>query len=386
MKLRLWGQLIKRDNFLSNMKKIKSTLHIVFGERQQHKAIPVLFVFIVFFFCRVWAVPAEMIINEIMYNPTAGSEYEYIELHNSGPSSFSLTGSYFDDGISYAFTQPVIMPPDSYLVIARSNIFFRQEYPSVTNLADGSYSGKLSNGGERVRLVNSSGDTLCSVDYDDESPWPLLPDGSGVSLEYNQGADDPNNPINWHDSYLHGSPGISNAPPLNSTAVRINEILPSNVSVIEDPDYSDYPDWIELYNNSSQPIDLSNHFLTDDLDEPNKWQIPTGCVISAYGYLVFWADDAIYASTNHGYHLPFKYSADGEDVALVTPDQHIVDAVKYPAILSDVSYARNPTNTMEWEYFSDPTPGTANNTPSAQELQIADKPTFSKTAGFYIPK
>ncbi len=38
--------------------------------------------------------------------------------------------------------------------------------------------------------------------------------------------------------------------------VVVNELMADNVSAVQDPD-DEYDDWVELYNNSSQPFDLS---------------------------------------------------------------------------------------------------------------------------------
>lgn len=330
-----------------------------------------------------WAAWGAVLFNELMYHPADGDDYEYIELFNTGPEACDLTGFYFNDGIDYTFTQTTILPAGSYLVIARSNVFFRQKYPLVTNVAEGSYVGKLDNGGERVCLADAGGALVCELDYSDDPPWPIAADGAGASLEFNQGASDPAQATNWHAGYTGGSPGASNAPPINARSVRINELLPSNVATIEDPDYSKYPDWVELYNDSDLAVDLSGHYLTDDLDEPTKWTLPPGCIIEPHGYLIFWADGAIYATINHGYHLPFKFSADGEEAVLVAPDGRVIDAVKYDAILSDVSYGRIETNSLVWAYFSDPTPGAVNSTPSVPQLLVSEPPVFSVTAGFH---
>lgn len=55
--------------------------------------------------------------------------------------------------------------------------------------------------------------------------------------------------------------------------LKINEISSSSTKVIQDLD-GDYPDWIELFNNSSTPINLSSFHLSDDLDSFTKWQFP----------------------------------------------------------------------------------------------------------------
>jgi hypothetical protein len=60
---------------------------------------------------------------------------------------------------------------------------------------------------------------------------------------------------------------------LNAQVV-INEGSNKNYAAIKDEN-NDATDWIELYNTSNNAYDLSNHFLTDDLSEPNKWPFPS---------------------------------------------------------------------------------------------------------------
>ena len=51
--------------------------------------------------------------------------------------------------------------------------------------------------------------------------------------------------------------------------------MAANDTTIEDPDEAgQYPDWIELYNASDETITLNGLYLTDDTNEPTKWQIP----------------------------------------------------------------------------------------------------------------
>jgi hypothetical protein len=60
---------------------------------------------------------------------------------------------------------------------------------------------------------------------------------------------------------------------LNSQVV-INEGCNKNYSSHLDEN-NDAPDWIELFNNSNQPFNLANHYLTDDVSLPEKWALPT---------------------------------------------------------------------------------------------------------------
>ena len=72
--------------------------------------------------------------------------------------------------------------------------------------------------------------------------------------------------------------------------VVINEILASNSRSNYDGDFGEYSDWVELYNPTSQNVDLEGWSLSDDGADPGKWRIPAGTVIPAGGYLLFWAD------------------------------------------------------------------------------------------------
>ncbi|RJP71297.1 MAG: T9SS C-terminal target domain-containing protein [Ignavibacteriales bacterium] len=71
--------------------------------------------------------------------------------------------------------------------------------------------------------------------------------------------------------------------------ITINEVMPSNLSFLQDED-GDYSDWIELYNASSQPITLSNHFISDDKNDLQKWSFPGISIKPHETYLLFASD------------------------------------------------------------------------------------------------
>ena len=56
-------------------------------------------------------------------------------------------------------------------------------------------------------------------------------------------------------------------------ALKINEFLAANDTINQDPQ-GEYDDWIELYNSSTETIDLSGYYLTDDLDDLTQWSFP----------------------------------------------------------------------------------------------------------------
>jgi hypothetical protein len=149
---------------------------------------------------------SELHLTEIMYNPQAGNDYEFIELKNDGDSDFELANSFFE-GIDYSFppgTPP--LPPGGFVVLASNPAALAERYPGLS--IGGTYDGQLSNAGEKISLRDPEGTVLISVEFDDGSGWPISPDGRGDSLVLIDFEGDPNRAKSWRASAdLHGSPG-----------------------------------------------------------------------------------------------------------------------------------------------------------------------------------
>ncbi len=161
------------------------------------------------------------------------------------------------------------------------------------------------------------------------------------------------------------------------SSVVINELMASNNAGIRDSQ-GEYEDWIELYNPGEVPIDVGGLYLTDDLDESTKWQIPAGTVIEARGHLLIWADKDM---ADEGLHTPFSLSAGGEDLALFDSDgMTLLDSVSFNEQTPDVSYGRYPDGTGPWSLLGFPTPRGRN--VRVYEGFLAE-PKFSSERGFY---
>jgi len=163
----------------------------------------------------------------------------------------------------------------------------------------------------------------------------------------------------------------------------INEFMASNNSDsgISDPE-GDYDDWIEIYNSGDTAIDLGGMYLTDDLDEPTKWQIPEGypaqTTIGADDYILIWADED---TSDGSLHADFKLSADGEQIGLFDTDGiTLIDGITFGEQVTNVSYGRYPDANDYLRFFVVPTP-LANN--SAVYNGIVEAPEFSHERGFY---
>ena len=174
--------------------------------------------------------------------------------------------------------------------------------------------------------------------------------------------------------------------------VRIAEFLAANVSTNPDPDAWEFSDWIELHNAGDQSVDLTGFYLTDDLGNPTKWQIPR-CAIKPGQRQLFWADGLDLPTGElppaaeedlrvPAYHTSFKLNQNGEEIGLFAPDGTLVDSVDFGPQIADVSQGRQIKN-GHWLFFAEPTPGTPNGNTGLTEPTVGEPTEFSLPAGFY---
>jgi len=143
------------------------------------------------------------------------------------------------------------------------------------------------------------------------------------------------------------------------TPVIINEFMASNTNTLADPQ-GEYDDWIELHNVTDQEVDLTGRYLSDEPNNPRKWQFPPGTKIPAEGYLLVWADENTTATP--GLHASFKLAAEGEQIFLTDTDANhnaTLDAVVFGEQQRNRSYGRSAADADVW-LIMNPTPGLAN--------------------------
>jgi hypothetical protein len=162
-----------------------------------------------------------------------------------------------------------------------------------------------------------------------------------------------------------------------TTTLRINEFLAINVSVLRDED-GEFSDWIEIFNPTSQSIELSGWSLTDDRNLPRKWLFPV-TKIDKFSYLIVFASGKDRRIAGKKLHTNFKLSGSGEYLAMINPGGSVVTEFSpfYPAQEADVSYGF-----FSGKIFSFTTP-----TPGLENLYTSDSypppPVFSVGHGFY---
>ncbi len=127
---------------------------------------------------------------------------------------------------------------------------------------------------------------------------------------------------------------------LSSQGLVINEFMASNVSAVTDQD-GEYDDWIEIYNNTNQQINMLGLYLSDNTDSL-KWAFPDTS-ISPNGFLVVWADEN---GSEEGLHANFKLSLLGEQITLYDSlNTNVLDYVSFGQQSTDIAFARVPNGT-----------------------------------------
>lgn len=146
---------------------------------------------------------ADIVITEIHYNPTAGTDYEYIELLNRSASAVTLMTAVTTetapgvsvteqipwrvDGIGFIFPSGVTINPGQKILVAKNPAM----YAAATCPVFGPCEGKLDNAGEEIELCipgdqefgkERSWIPIEKVEYKDTAPWPTGPDGNGSAL------------------------------------------------------------------------------------------------------------------------------------------------------------------------------------------------------------
>jgi hypothetical protein len=142
----------------------------------------------------------------------------------------------------------------------------------------------------------------------------------------------------------------------------INEFLASNDNTNADEN-GDYDDWIEIYNAGDEDIDLGGYYVSDHLDEPLTYQIPTGnpnaTTIKAGGFLIIWCDKE---PEQGPLHAEIKLSGDGEDIIITAEDGiTVIDSYTFGPAVTGQSTGRKTDGGAEWVTFDTPTPGASNN-------------------------
>lgn len=261
-----------------------------------------------------------VVINECMPNNTNtamdqdGEYNDWLELYNIGESSINLQGYFLSDRRSaptkYTFPN-VSLAANDYLIV----------WVDKDSTQAGLHTNfKLSASSEQVYLFNPDTNLIDYVHF-----YNMQPDESIART------------VDGNGPFEVTSPTYNSSNGNNPAGVVINEWMAWNASEEMD-EYGEYNDWIELYNNSNQAINLNGYFLSNKANEATKYQFPS-INIGAQQYLVLWADQD---SLQGDLHLPFKLDSERDDIVLARPDTSTIDYFFHHNVDSNTTQARIP--------------------------------------------
>jgi hypothetical protein len=123
-----------------------------------------------------------------------------------------------------------------------------------------------------------------------------------------------------------------------ASLLRLNEILASNDRAVIYQNTT--PDLIELYNGSTESLDLGGVRLTDDPQDPDKFIFPLNATIGPGEYLVVYANNP---DGTPGYHLGFNLNQQGDAVYLYDKPERggtLLDSITFGSQITDLSIGR----------------------------------------------
>ena len=246
---------------------------------------------------------SQLIISEICAKNNSiladedGRYRDYIELYNPGPA-VSLAGLSLSDGrtVSTPFGD-TILPQNGYLVV-----FLADE---LTGFALGA------SGADKIQLLDSHGNILLQVvTVAMEADQVMRYADGAYALTYEASPGYPNDAAGV-EMFRYG---IAETNP----KIVISEVLLDNVTALPDENMC-YSDIVELRNISTENVDLSNYYLSDDLSNRMRYRLPA-ITLAPGEFVLIWCDRGDYVSADGYIHANFGLSQ-GEKLVLTDTAQ-----------------------------------------------------------------
>jgi len=299
-----------------------------------------------------------LVISEVMSaNSSAvpdenGEFYDWLEIFNGTGADLDMEGITLTDRtdrLTFAFPEYTLKAGERVIIFASDS---HQRDPSKP------FHGKFK--------ISSAGAHLYMYDpemylIDEVSVPTLSADNSYILASINADGE------RAYETTTYYSPGYENSEEgflayrsANATeagSLVINEICPDPKVGIPDED-GEIVDWIELKNNTDQPISLSGYYLSDKENKPMKWRFPESAYIPAGGHYLVYCSGKDKLQQNGIPHTNFSVSAERETIVLSDGYGRMVDRVSIENVPADYSYGRISDGTLQLFVLS--TPGASN--------------------------
>ena len=320
---------------------------------------------------------------------------DFVELINTGEFPIDLAGYYFGDQnggsvIPSGFPELTTISAGSVLVL-----WFDKDLDQGPLHID----AKLNNNGETIVGMDINGDTIIDINYGPQSEdvsFGSLPDGLPFSNEWTLSMCPSPGDFNLNCPLVEGCTSI-NATNYNSDAtiengscvfetiegIMINEYSAANCDN-GGGNCGDYDDWIEIYNNSSEAINLQGYYLSDKIGNLTKWQFPQDLVVNPNSHVLIYASGLDPALGTSSFNTSFKLTQTkgSEYVIITSPDGAVIDYVQLDNHQLNHSVGRSFDGDSDWALFVSPTPGDPNQNETPYNNYKAT-PTMNYQPGLY---
>ena len=288
----------------------------------------------------------ELVISEIMtsnkgaYIDSRGDLYDWVELYNGSSSDINLKDYGLSDDITgkikWVFPE-VTIESKGYLIIFLSDVRKEGLYANFSLKQDG---------GELLTLKRYDGkviDSVKTVSIDKNSTMARDSEGSWIITDLVT----PGYPNNEKGREDFLSSNIQST----DSNLLLNEFLPANEGniILEDNKLYSY---VEVINTSSDTINLSEYYLSDDKNALYKWRLPNISLNSNETYLIYM--NSLDKDNNASFDLKHKTGT-----IILSNHIGVVEKVEYTELSNGLAYVKEDSN---WLITSDISPGYLNNT------------------------
>ena len=286
---------------------------------------------------------------------------DWIEIFNSGNESINLQGYFLSDKLKNpkTWTFPsVTIQPGKYLVVYASGL----EATAQSDAAGEIHANfRLNGDGDELILTSPTGQALARLTI------PALP--ADISYGLLDTADSAQSPYYY---FGEPTPGAANGMDGKETAsaaipeihydLVINEYMTDNQSWTDTE--GDLPDWIELLNTGSTPLNLLGFALSDNPDDPEKWEFPD-VTVKPGECLVVWLSGKVSdfdPSQPQSLQAPFKIGDTDTEILISDVKGNLVVRQAIEDLPPNVSLGRKNGDLATWLYYPKSTPGELNTT------------------------
>ncbi|MFN6379973.1 MAG: lamin tail domain-containing protein [Flavobacteriales bacterium] len=332
--------------------------------------------------------PQLVFINEVMANNTSywgdqSGEYEpWFEIFNPNSSNVNLAGYSVTLSNGAEWTFPSDVPYYTVVLPGEFKLFWADgEVSEAGNHA----SFVIENVNTTLTLKGNDGSTIDTYNYiatNENQSYGRQTDGAPTSIVFNS-----------------PTPGVTNSLIIiPSPTLYINEVLSVNVADATD-EAGQTEDWFEIYNPNSFAVNLAGYYISDNPENPRKWQVPffdaAATTVGANDWIIFWCDED---QTQGITHTSFRLSNNNEALRVTTPDGiTLVDQISWQGMDPDTSLGRLTDGSPQWVFFLQTTPDASNNgalveveeSETNQLIQVFPNPSngmiyFSKPSDFIL--